>query len=69
MLLDDVFDKLDEKRVGKLIELVGSRQFGQVFITDTDQERLERILNAKKLSYNMFTIENENNIHVTAFAN
>jgi len=39
LLLDDIFDKLDEKRVGQLLEMVGDANFGQIFITDTHLER------------------------------
>src|SRR5574344_80355 len=43
LLLDDIFDKLDLPRVKQLIHLVGSNRFGQVFITDTQQGRVENI--------------------------
>lgn len=43
LLLDDIFDKLDYERVQNLIRLVGDSGFGQVFITDTDQERVQYI--------------------------
>lgn len=43
LLLDDVFDKLDLVRVKQLVRLVGSTRFGQVFITDTQQGRVESI--------------------------
>lgn len=40
LLLDDIFDKLDRDRVRHLLELVMSSAFGQLFITDTDPERV-----------------------------
>lgn len=43
LLLDDIFDKLDMLRVKQLVRLVGSSRFGQVFITDTQQGRVEAI--------------------------
>ena len=43
LLLDDIFDKLDMLRVSQLVLLVGSDRFGQVFITDTQQGRVEAI--------------------------
>ena len=43
LLLDDIFDKLDDSRVGKLMELVSNDNFGQIFITDTHPERLHSI--------------------------
>ena len=45
LLLDDVFDKLDNVRVAKLMSLVSDNVFGQVFVTDTDKERVEKIFN------------------------
>lgn len=39
LLLDDIFDKLDDSRISKLIEMVASDQFGQIFITDARPER------------------------------
>lgn len=44
LLLDDIFDKLDPRRVSQLIELVGNDQFGQIFITDSNKHRLEEAL-------------------------
>lgn len=45
LLLDDIFDKLDDTRIARLINLVGNEDFLQVFITDTQKERIEQILN------------------------
>ena len=44
LLLDDIFDKLDDLRVTQLIELVKQEHFGQIFITDTHKERTENII-------------------------
>lgn len=44
LLLDDVFDKLDAGRVEKIIKMVSDNQFGQIFITDTNKERVKRVL-------------------------
>lgn len=44
LLLDDIFDKLDEQRVQKLIEKIDNETFGQVFITDARPDRTRRIL-------------------------
>ena len=41
LLLDDIFEKLDEKRGEKLIQFI-SNQDTQVFITDTHIERLQK---------------------------
>ncbi len=44
LLLDDVFDKLDEKRVKRLLSLVENGFFGQVFISDARPDRSREIL-------------------------
>lgn len=44
LLLDDIFDKLDSERVERIIRLVSSNRFGQIFITDTDRQHLTAIL-------------------------
>lgn len=44
LLLDDIFDKLDDTRVSQLIELVNKESFGQIFITDTHKERTENVV-------------------------
>lgn len=44
LLLDDIFDKLDDSRVAQLIELVNQEHFGQIFITDTNRERTENVV-------------------------
>ncbi|WDF68118.1 DNA replication and repair protein RecF [Sphingobacterium oryzagri] len=45
LLLDDIFDKLDEHRTRKLMQLVSEDEFGQIFLTDTDAERIKHIFN------------------------
>ncbi len=44
LLLDDIFDKLDTNRVERIIQLVSSERFGQIFITDTDRQHLTAML-------------------------
>ncbi len=44
LLLDDIFDKLDEIRVEQLIKLVNEEKFGQIFISDTHPERTENVV-------------------------
>jgi DNA replication and repair protein RecF len=58
LLLDDVYDKLDETRFRKLIGLVGSDDFGQVFITDTHPQRIESLFNESKTAFRIFLVEN-----------
>ncbi|SEK71482.1 DNA replication/repair protein RecF [Parapedobacter koreensis] len=43
LLLDDIFDKLDEGRTRKLMQMVSADDFGQIFLTDTDAVRINRI--------------------------
>lgn len=59
LLLDDVFDKLDMLRVSQLVLLVGSDRFGQVFITDTQQGRVESIFRqAPNMPHKIFQVSN-----------
>jgi DNA replication and repair protein RecF len=43
LLLDDIFDKIDDKRVAALMALVNQHRFGQIFITDTSEERIPKM--------------------------
>ena len=56
LLLDDVFDKLDESRVAELITLVASESFGQIVITDCSHERMERLLANSGAEYKLFDV-------------
>jgi DNA replication and repair protein RecF len=56
LLLDDIFDKFDSERVEQIIRLVGNDRFGQIFITDTHQNRLQDILASHKTDYKLFKI-------------
>ena len=56
LLLDDLFDKLDESRVSRLIELVKGEEFGQVIITDCNGERMGNILHKAECSYKLFNV-------------
>ena len=56
LLLDDVFDKLDEKRVAQLLQLVNSEEFGQIFLTDTDQDRINKILVQINIDHYLFEV-------------
>jgi DNA replication and repair protein RecF len=57
LLLDDIFDKLDDQRVMKLVRLVGDNHFGQVFITDTQQQRIERLFEDTDINHRIFEVE------------
>lgn len=56
LLLDDIFDKLDKNRVLQLLNMLMDKNFGQVFITDTDSERISSILNTIGYDYQLLTI-------------
>ncbi len=57
LLFDDIFDKLDETRVQKIVTMVNDAVFGQIFISDTHAERTELIIKETHQSYKMFLIE------------
>ncbi|KAA0990558.1 DNA replication/repair protein RecF [Dyadobacter aurulentus] len=57
LLLDDIFDKLDDRRIQKLIELIDTGFLGQVFITDARPERSQKILENVKADVRFFEIE------------
>jgi DNA replication and repair protein RecF len=61
LLLDDVFDKLDDLRVSQLIKLVSENSFGQVFITDTSRERIISIFDAMEIDHEIFDIPHRKN--------
>ena len=54
LLFDDVFDKLDETRVAKIVQMIDDKVFGQIFISDTHPERTEAIVKATHQSYTIF---------------
>lgn len=56
LLLDDIFDKLDENRVTQIISLVDNPYFGQLFISDTHPERTESIVKQIHQSYKLFRL-------------
>lgn len=56
LLLDDLFDKLDMRRVAQLLRLVGGEMFGQILITDCNKHRLQRTLDEAGAEYKLFNI-------------
>ncbi|HET8830330.1 MAG TPA: DNA replication and repair protein RecF [Pelobium sp.] len=58
LLLDDIFDKLDDLRITKLMKMVSAEDFGQLFITDTSAERVKRIFANINVRLNLFEINN-----------
>ena len=57
VLLDDIFDKLDASRVEQIVKLVAGDNFGQIFITDTNREHLDKILREVGKDYRVFEVE------------
>ncbi len=60
LLLDDIFDKLDSERVREIVNLVSEETFGQVFITDTNPTRLQKIFSDLSVEFKLFGIEKQN---------
>ncbi len=56
VLLDDVFDKLDQNRVSQIMQLVEKNHFGQIFLSDTHEERTLDALKTTQLSYKIFNL-------------
>ncbi|MFC5046380.1 DNA replication/repair protein RecF [Aquimarina hainanensis] len=56
LLLDDIFDKLDEKRVEHIVKLVDDQNFGQLFISDTHAERTETVVKRISQSYKIIKL-------------
>ena len=56
LLFDDAFDKLDQKRVTQILSLVDQNYFGQIFITDTHEERIIEALKNIKSTYEIFRL-------------
>ena len=58
LLLDDIFDRLDDKRIARLLELVANETFGQVFLTDTNLARTNEALAAVRGDIRRFAVAN-----------
>jgi len=57
LLLDDIFDKLDAKRVQQIIRIVSGNLFGQIFISDTNREHLDTLLTDLDNQAMIFTVK------------
>jgi DNA replication and repair protein RecF len=60
LLLDDIFDKLDDARTTKLMKMVSDKDFGQIFITDTSRNRIETIFRELEVEVSIFDIDKGN---------
>ncbi len=58
LLLDDIFDKLDDERMHKLVQKVTTKNYGQLFITDARPERTLKVLETNKLNARIFEVAN-----------
>ena len=56
LLLDDIFDKLDDQRMAILLQMVCDKNFGQIFITDARPERTRTMLADNQLTARIFTV-------------
>ena len=56
LLLDDIYDKLDDLRIAKLMRMISNQDFGQVFITDTSEQRVNSIFSAMNMNINLFKV-------------
>lgn len=61
LLIDDLFDKLDTKRMKQLIRILQGDEFGQIFMSDTDILRLEKAFDGNREQIEIFTIDLESN--------
>lgn len=62
LLLDDIFDKFDAGRVEQIIRLVSENNFGQIFITDTAEQRMKNILERINIEHKMYRIRDNQEI-------
>ncbi len=57
LLLDDIFDKFDTNRVKHIIDLTSNDRFGQIFITDTEMDRIHKVLDNISNGHRIFHVE------------
>ncbi len=62
LLLDDIFDKLDETRMRSLLQMVSHHNFGQIFLTDTHPDRAKEIFDSIYMPVKLFRIESGNKV-------
>jgi DNA replication and repair protein RecF len=58
LLLDDIFDKLDETRIENLLQLIVNQSFGQIFISDTNAARVQEVVKKLNTDFKIFMVEN-----------
>lgn len=57
LLLDDIFDRLDARRVQRIVTIVSGEEFGQTFITDTNLSHLDSIISRMKGDHRLFRVD------------
>lgn len=57
LLLDDIFDRLDALRVEEIVKLVSGDEFGQIFISDTNRESLDKVLQSTNNNHHIYTVK------------
>ena len=65
LLLDDIFDKFDNKRVSKILELVSGNEFGQIFITHHNEHGMQDLLKNVENVYNLYRVAEETVKNIT----
>ena len=58
LLLDDIFDRLDANRVEEIVKLLSDDEFGQIFISDTNRESFDKILQQSHNEYHIYSVTN-----------
>lgn len=57
LLLDDIFDKLDQQRVEQIVKVVSGKQFGQIFFTDTNREHFDTVIKKMDADFRIFNVK------------
>ena len=65
LLLDDIFDKLDDERIQKLVQMIEEKRFEQIFLTDARRERTQNILLNINIELKVFNLD-ENTINIVS---
>ncbi len=65
LLLDDIFDRLDSERLENIIRQISSDRFGQIFITDTNREHIDKIIANNNSDFRLFAIEDGRAVSTT----
>lgn len=58
LLLDDIFDRLDAERVHQIVKLISGQRFGQIFLSDTNRESLDRIVEMVDNESHIYSVAN-----------